>query len=70
MVALAWLLHQPGLTAAIVGATSEQQLRSNLAAAEYRFGAEGSGWVAAHFAPGRRPFWRKALGRMLRAVRR
>ncbi|MEO8627070.1 MAG: aldo/keto reductase, partial [Betaproteobacteria bacterium] len=31
-VALAWVLHQPGITSAIVGAKSQEQLADNIAA--------------------------------------
>lgn len=40
VVALAWQLHQPGVTAAIVGARNPSQLEANLAAAELDLGAE------------------------------
>ena len=33
-VALAWVLHQPGITSVIVGAKSLEQLRDNIAAAD------------------------------------
>ena len=33
-IALAWLLHKPGVTSAIVGARKEEQLIDNLGAAD------------------------------------
>ena len=39
-VALAWLLHKPGVTAPIVGATRLEHLEDALAAAELTLGAE------------------------------
>jgi aryl-alcohol dehydrogenase-like predicted oxidoreductase len=39
-VALAWLRHQPGVTTTIVGATKEEQLRSNLESVDLALGAE------------------------------
>ncbi|MEA2479227.1 MAG: hypothetical protein QOJ07_1149 [Thermoleophilaceae bacterium] len=39
-VALAWLLHQPGVSSVIVGARDDRQLRDNLAAAEISLSAE------------------------------
>jgi 1-deoxyxylulose-5-phosphate synthase len=37
-VALAWLLHKPGVSAPIVGSTKEQHLRDALAAEELTLG--------------------------------
>ena len=37
-VALAWLLHKPGVTAPIVGSTKEQHLKDALAAEELTLG--------------------------------
>lgn len=48
-VALAWVLRRPGLTAAICGATNEQQLRANLDAAAIDFGSAGTAWIEQHF---------------------
>lgn len=39
-IALAWLLHQRGVTSVIVGASSQAQLEQNLGAAEVRLTAE------------------------------
>ena len=39
-VALAWLLHRPGVTAPIVGATQEAHLADALAAEELALSAE------------------------------
>jgi len=39
-VGLAWLLHQPAVTAPIIGASSPEQLGPSLAAAEYRIDAD------------------------------
>ncbi len=57
VVALAWVLAQRGITAAITGATSDAQLRTNLAAASLPL--DGWGWVEPVF--GRRPsLWQRA----------
>ena len=39
-VALAWLLHRPGVSSVIVGARIEAQLADNLAAADLKLSAE------------------------------
>ena len=39
-VALAWLLHKPGVTSCIFGARSEDQLRDNLKAADLKLSGE------------------------------
>jgi aryl-alcohol dehydrogenase-like predicted oxidoreductase len=39
-IALAWLLHKPGVTAPIVGATKEQHLKDALAAAQLKLSGE------------------------------
>jgi aryl-alcohol dehydrogenase-like predicted oxidoreductase len=39
-IALAWLLHQPGVTAPIVGATKLQQLDDAVAAVDVKLSAE------------------------------
>jgi aryl-alcohol dehydrogenase-like predicted oxidoreductase len=39
-IALAWLLHKPGVTAPIVGATKEQHLKDALAAAQLKLSDE------------------------------
>jgi aryl-alcohol dehydrogenase-like predicted oxidoreductase len=39
-VALNWVLVKPGVTSAIVGARTEEQLRDNLAAATWSLDAE------------------------------
>lgn len=66
VVALAWAMGQPGIAAAISGATSEAQLRSNLQAAEFAVD-EGlrrqlDGW----FGVGRRPLWKRVMRGVLR----
>jgi aryl-alcohol dehydrogenase-like predicted oxidoreductase len=61
VVALAWVMQQPGLTAAIQGASSEAQLRSNLAAATLVLPPalqQALGWL---FPCRRSPWWRRAL---------
>lgn len=39
-IALAWLLHKPGVTSVILGVRTMEQLRQNLAAAEVKLSAE------------------------------
>ncbi len=39
-IALAWLLHQPGITSAIIGARKEEQLVDNLGAIDIELGAD------------------------------
>ena len=39
-IAIAWLLHKPGVSTVLFGATSERQLRSNLEAAEVTLSSE------------------------------
>lgn len=39
-LAIAWLLGQPGLTVALVGMRNEDELKENVAAAEWRLSAE------------------------------
>lgn len=65
-VALAWLLHQPGVTAAIVGGSSPAQVRANARAAEITLRAgERTGLAAAfeavHLDPHVRPRRRDRL---------
>ena len=57
VAALAWVLHQPGVTAAICGATSVAQLRTNLAAAAFA-PADGWQWVERFF-PAHPSLWRR-----------
>ena len=59
-VALAWVTQQPGFVAAIFGATSEQQLTRNLAAARLTIDTELAARLDAVFPPARRPWWRRA----------
>lgn len=63
-IALAWVMQQPGITAAIVGATSPTQLRQNLAACELLGSPENMDWAGALF-PLPRPVWRRLLARLL-----
>ncbi len=39
-IALAWLLHKPGVTSVILGVRTMEQLRQNLAAADVKLSAE------------------------------
>jgi 1-deoxyxylulose-5-phosphate synthase len=50
-VALAWLLHKPGVTAPIVGATRLEHLEDALAAAELALGAEEIGRLEEPYVP-------------------
>jgi aryl-alcohol dehydrogenase-like predicted oxidoreductase len=62
--ALAWVMQQPGITAAIVGATSPAQLRQNLLACELVGEPERTAWAGRLFPmPG--AGWRRLLARFL-----
>ncbi len=63
-VALAWVLAQPGITSAIVGASSLQQLDDNLAAADLELTAEELGSLddATALAPIYPAWWDPAMG--------
>ena len=39
-VALAWLLHQPGVTSVIIGGRTKEQFADNLASADLALGAD------------------------------
>ncbi len=39
-VALAWLLHKPGVTSVLAGARNEKQVKSNIAAANLKLSQE------------------------------
>lgn len=62
-VALAWAMAQPGITSAIMGATSEAQLTSNLAASSVVVDAELGRRLDAIFPPPRRSWWKRMLRR-------
>jgi aryl-alcohol dehydrogenase-like predicted oxidoreductase len=64
-LALAWVAGAPGITSAIQGATSVEQLRANLTAAELVLEPAVRGRLDRIFPPGRRPSWRRWLGRLL-----
>ena len=65
-VALAWVMQRPGLTSAISGASSTNQLQSNLAAAATTLDGELLTALDALFPSGRRPWWRRVLRRLMR----
>jgi aryl-alcohol dehydrogenase-like predicted oxidoreductase len=50
-VALAWVFHQPGVTAPIVGTTSLAQLEDALAATELRLSADELAELEAAYVP-------------------
>lgn len=62
-MALAWAIAQPGITSAIMGATSERQLDDNLGAAEITLDAATLRRLDAIFAPPRRAWWKRLLRR-------
>jgi aryl-alcohol dehydrogenase-like predicted oxidoreductase len=67
-VALAWLLGRPGVTSLIIGARTEDQLRTNLVAAELVLSAEERAHLDTVSAPTLLyPYWHQRLmaaGRM------
>jgi aryl-alcohol dehydrogenase-like predicted oxidoreductase len=65
VIALGWVMRQPGIAAAISGATSEAQLRGNLRAAECAVDAAERSRLDCWFPPCHRPLWR----RLLQAIR-
>ena len=65
VVALAWVMQQPGLTSAITGATSTTQLQQNLAAMACTLDPGFVQTLDRLFAPPRRPLWRRVLRRLL-----
>jgi methylglyoxal reductase len=78
-VALAWLLHQPGVTAVIVGGSSRAQVRANARAAAIVLRAGELAELAAafdavvldpHVRPRRRDRWRERGERVVAAVLR
>ena len=66
VVALAWAMRQPSITSAISGATSEAQLRSNLLAGDFQIDSGLRQQLDVWFGPGRRPLWRRLLGKIRR----
>ena len=61
-VALAWLLGRPGVTSLIVGARTEDQLRTNLRAAELTLSAEERAHLDAVSLPTLLyPYWHQRL---------
>ena len=50
-IALAWLLHQPGLTAPIVGATRPDHLRQAVGALKVRLDADERSQLEAPYTP-------------------
>lgn len=62
-VALAWAMSQPGITSAIMGATSEAQLDANLAATEVALDASAIRRLDVIFAPPQRAWWKRLLKR-------
>jgi aryl-alcohol dehydrogenase-like predicted oxidoreductase len=65
VVALGWVMQQPGVTAAIQGASSPAQLRSNLDAATTVLPATVQEALAAIFPDHRSPWWARALRQLL-----
>lgn len=65
VVALAWVMQQPGITSAISGASSEAQLRSNLAAAACTLDADFLRAIERIFPLPHRPLWQRVLRRLL-----
>lgn len=65
VVALAWVMQQPGLTSAISGASTAAQLQANLAAATLTLDAVFVQQLDRLFAPPNRPLWRRVLRRLL-----
>jgi len=66
-LALAWVLQQPGVSSAILGATHEAQLEANLAALSLPYDAELARALDRIFPPRRAGPLRRALGSWLRA---
>jgi voltage-dependent potassium channel beta subunit len=66
-LALAWVLQQPGISSAILGATHESQLEENLAALSVPFDAELARALDRLFPPRRPSLARRALQQWLRA---
>ncbi|MFM1871135.1 MAG: hypothetical protein RL398_557 [Planctomycetota bacterium] len=62
-VALAWAIAQPGITSAIMGATSEQQLDDNLGAGDVVLDGATLHRLDAIFAPPRRAWWKRWIRR-------
>jgi aryl-alcohol dehydrogenase-like predicted oxidoreductase len=50
-IALAWLLHKPGVTAPIVGATKEQHVGDALAAKQLELSADEIAWLEEPYVP-------------------
>ena len=60
-VALAWLLGRPGVTSVIVGARTDEQLKSNLGAGDLKLSAEERGRLdAVSQMPLAYPYWHQA----------
>jgi diketogulonate reductase-like aldo/keto reductase len=61
-VALAWLLHQPGVTSVIVGGRTKEQFADNLAAGDLKFDAAELARLDAVSRPTLiYPYWHQAL---------
>ena len=69
-VALAWVMDQPGITAAICGASTEAQIQRNLLAADVALDAAAKAQLDAWFPLMRRALWRRLLQAGLRVVGR
>ena len=67
-LALAWVIGQPGIAAAITGATSVAQLEANLRAAEHRIPPELLAHLERIFPVLERPSWLRGLARWGRRV--
>ena len=65
VLALAWVLAQPGLTSAIIGARTLEQLEANLPAASFTPSEELRSALDDIFPPGARPLWYVLLKRLL-----
>lgn len=61
-VALAWLLHKPGVTSVIIGANTEEQLRTNLKAVDLRLSTDDMDRLnAVSKLPLLYPYWHQAM---------
>jgi len=70
VVALAWVMQQPGITAAISGATSAAQLSNNLQAATLELDAQQRSMLASWFPADRRSLLMRLLAKLRRMVKR
>ncbi|MFT7534141.1 MAG: aryl-alcohol dehydrogenase-like predicted oxidoreductase [Hyphomicrobiaceae bacterium] len=66
VMALAWVMQQPGITAAITGASSKIQLQDNLPAVACTLEEQDLARLDHWFRRGRRSWWRRLLGALRR----